>query len=460
MGFFPPIKMKRARSADAINGQELENVPLAARDTVAKIARAFIGDGGTQRDFSALCEKADLRVPTSTLSRWIVNLDAHGAALPGGEDRGRPKALSDEETRLLVGYILFGNANNLKISLLDAHTFVCEELHLDVVQSTTHNYVTDQGFTSRKMKVKASGYKLNRSEMSDLAFGWLQKNWRLLKLGEVWCIDCTFTGHRTDVYYSYALAGSPQPLLADNISRFTDVIVTACSSLGHFYKPVAFTYNQAARRDRNPSARRTAQIKKLNEILSAENVEPYQLVYVGKLTGEKRNIVPASPDVVRRFLDFYEIEPGQLWLSDNGKEFFPVNGSVLEEHGLKHKGFIAAVHQYQSTCDNYWFGASKRKWRTRGLDYSDGITSTVALLSDITASAVDCGAWFDRNLQLNRDAPDRELVSDLIGEKKAFESDYYRDCMYEYCVTFNKDGRALLNPGDGDQLDGRYWQVE
>ena len=337
---------------------------------------------------------------------------------------------------------------------------MCEELQVEVAQSTTHNYLTDQGFTSRKMKVKAAGYKLNRTDMADLAFSWLRKEWRLLKKGEVWCIDCTFTGHRTDVYYSYALAGSPQPLLADNISRFTDIIVAACSSLGNFYKPIAATYNEAARRDRNRTARRLAQVKKLDDILLAENVEPYQLAYVGKPDKEKRNIVAASPEIVRHFLDFYEIEPGELWLSDNGKEFFPVQGSVLKEYGLEHLAFIAAVHQYQSTCDNYWFGAAKRKWRTRGLDYSDSITSTVALLSDITATAVDCGAWFDRNLQLNRDAPDRELVSNLIGEKKAFESEYYRDCLYEYCVAFNKDGRALLNPADGDQLDGRYWQIE
>ena len=97
MGFFFLKNMKRERSDNQINDQELVSVPLAARDTVAKIARVFIGTNGTQKDFSTLCEKAGLRVTTSTLSRWLANLDDHGAALPGGEDRGRRKGLSDEQ---------------------------------------------------------------------------------------------------------------------------------------------------------------------------------------------------------------------------------------------------------------------------------------------------------------------------------------------------------------------------
>ncbi len=452
--------MKRQRRGSDEETPKLVKVPLHSRDVVARIGEAFVQTGGTAVAFSSLCSEAGFSVPPSSLSRWRANIDEHGNALPGGGNRGRPRALDDEQTRRFVGFILFRNANNLCVALADVRGYICDSLLVDASESAVHNWLKEQGFTSQKMKRKSGGYKLSRTEMTDMAFEWLKKEWRMLKRGEIWCIDCTFLGHRLDTFYSYAPAGSPQPLLNENVSRFTNLAIGAISSLGRCYGPAVMTYNQKARRDRNPTAKRVAELAELDGLFLEYGVDPDWLVYIGKDKHETRVYVAANASIVRHFMDMLAVEPDHVWLSDGGKEFFTKSGSNLEGYGVIHRGFESAVHQYLSTCDNNWFGAAKRKWRSRGLDYNDDIRAAVAFLADLGATQGSASEWFNRNLQLDRDAPCRESVAKLIGEKKVIQIEYYRQCLYEYCIAENKDARGLLDRDSNDGLDGRYWQNE
>jgi transposase len=428
-----------------------------AKEVVAALAEAWIARGQSAKDFSLFCAEAGYKVPPATISRWLVNLDKHGAALPGGGERGRPRLLSDEQERLFVGYILWRNANNLLVSLEMVRAYIFNSLGVEAEKGTVQGWIVEQGFTSQKMKRKSQGYKLDRTEMTDLAFEWLKKHWRMLQEGEVWCIDCAFLGHRLDVFYSYAVAGGPQPLLKENACRFTNLAIGAISSLGRCHGPYVFTYNQKARRDRNPTKKRDAEVKKLNNELTKNNVCPDQLVYIGNDQDEKRVYVSATADVVQMFLDRCELDKDQLWVSDGGKEFWSKEGSVLVPNGVKHIRFPAAVHQYLSACDNNWFGAAKSKWRSRGLDYSDDVGAAVAFLADLEATRGNATEWMNRNLQLGKADPERNLVSDLIGEKKVIEIEHYRQCLYEYCIAEGKDGRGLLTKDPNDGLDGKYW---
>ncbi|HSI21144.1 MAG TPA: hypothetical protein VLA04_05625 [Verrucomicrobiae bacterium] len=113
------------------------------------------------------------------------------------------------------------------MQIADVRAFIAASLGVDVSRTTVSVFLNEQGFTCRKMKRKSGGYKLNRSEMANMAFEWLKKEWRLLKAGEVWCIDCTFLGHRLDTFYSFVPAGSPQPLLGENVARFTNLAIGA-----------------------------------------------------------------------------------------------------------------------------------------------------------------------------------------------------------------------------------------
>lgn len=274
----------------------------------------------------------------------------------------------------------------------------------------------------------------------------------------MWSIDVTLTGHRMDVYRSFSVKGQPPPNLGDAISRFTNAIVTAISSLGFYYKSMLFTCNAAFRRDRKRTSRRDEQVAALDRVLTLYKVEPYRIVYVGKDKHETRTYVPASVDIVKRFLDTYDIDVGSTWLSDNGNEFFPEARSTLASYGVIHVPYPAAVHQYLSANDNNHHSAAKAKWRTMKLDFSDDVTTSIALLSCFDNDEDNIDEYFASNLQLRQPRPDLEKAKMLIGGNALQSNSYYKQCMYEYCIAFEKDGRGYADKDDNDGLDGIKWQ--
>jgi transposase len=84
---------------------ELKRVPKEARTLVAEVCDAYVAQGGSVEQFRSLFSNANYSLPARTLQRWRANVNSVGEALPGGEGRGRPRALSPEEERLfLVGF--------------------------------------------------------------------------------------------------------------------------------------------------------------------------------------------------------------------------------------------------------------------------------------------------------------------------------------------------------------------
>lgn len=454
--------MKRAKRGldddlDEEVEDKLKSVPKEARTLLAKLCDAFVEDNGKVEKFLTLCEKAGYRVAGATLRRWRHNVHESGEALPGGDARGRPRALTAEQERLLVGFVFWKNVNNEIVQLSTCITFLEESFGITMVESTVHDYLTSHGFSSRKMKKKTTGYVLSQDALADMAFSWLNKEWRLLQRGEIWSIDITLTGHRLDTFRSYSPAGGPPPLLGNAISRFTNAIVTAISSLGRMYYSMLFTLNPAFRRDRKSTARRDAQVEKLDQVLTKYNVAPRRIVYVGKPKNETRTYVSASVDIVQMFLEANKIEAGSTWLSDNGNEFFPETGSSLAYKDVNHFAYPAAVHQYLSPNDNNHHSSAKQKWRSMKLDFEDDVTASVALLWCLDMDQPNIRGYFETNLQLGKSRPDLEEVRSLVGGDKLRSNSYYKECMYEYCIAFKKDGRGVRDGVFSDDLDGRHW---
>lgn len=287
---------------------------------------------------------------------------------------------------------------------------------------------------------------------------WLKSHWRLLKQGEVWSIDCTFTGHRLQTYKSYSPANAPPPRLGDGISRFTNLVVTALSSTGRYHESILFTFNQAFRRDRNPTPNRVAEVAYLDRVLKEYNVKSRRCVYVGKPKKEKRTCVAATPDILAQYLALIEVEPEHVWLSDNGKEFFTSEGSSLASRVAKHLPYPAAVHQYLSPNDNNHHSAAKARWRAMGLDYMDDVRASVALLFCLDSDAEHIAGYFQKNMQLNKAHPELGGVTAIIGGEASSNSSYFEDCRYDYCIAFRKDGRGTVERDTNDGLDGKHWQ--
>ena len=81
---------------------EWKIIPKEARTLVADLCDAYVADGGSVQQFRSLFSNASYNLPSRTLHRWRANVKLVGEALPGGEGRGRPRALSPEEERLFL----------------------------------------------------------------------------------------------------------------------------------------------------------------------------------------------------------------------------------------------------------------------------------------------------------------------------------------------------------------------
>lgn len=274
----------------------------------------------------------------------------------------------------------------------------------------------------------------------------------------MWSIDCKLTGHRTETYRSYAQCNAPLPLLDKSLSRFTNLIVTEISSLGRYYHSILFTYNQEFRRDHPSTSRRDAQLAHLDQVLEEYDVAPYRIVYIGKDKNETRTYVAASAAIIEKYLTMIQVDVGSTWLSDNGKEFFPKGESVLEPKGVNHVSYPAPVHQYLSGNDNNHHSSAAATWRGMRLDYSDDVKASIALLHCLDCDGVNIVGYFANNLQIGKDTPSEEKVCELIGGKDILSNSMMKQCMYEYCVAFKKDGRGNSDEVYQDDLDGIYWQ--
>ena len=246
--------------------------------------------------------------------------------------------------------------------------------------------------------------------------------------------------------------------MGEAISRFTNLIVTAVSSLGRCHKAILYTRNQAFRRDRNSTKKRDAQVAYLDKVLQEYQVEPRRCVYVGKVKKEDRTLVHASKEVLQLFLEAVQVDPGKVWLSDNGKEFWPKEGSSLASENVEHLSYPAPVHQYLSPNDNNYHAAAKAKWRAMELDYCDDVRASVALLHCLDSDAVHMRGYFETNMQLGQSVPGVEKVAQVIGGNVLKNNSFFKECLYEYCTAFQLDGRGLVERDEDDGLDGRYWQ--
>ena len=99
--------------------------------------------------------------------------------------------------------------------------------------------------------------------------------------------------------------------------------------------------------------------------------------------------------------------PNCTILSDNGNSFKDGEKDILIDLGFKyHLCYPAVVHQYLSPNDNKFHGAAKRKWKNLGLDFTDDVKSSIALLHCLDECCIDVQAWFHNNLRLKSNIMD------------------------------------------------------
>jgi transposase len=212
----------------------------------AKQYLAWKARGGEKHDFLAFLAESDVVITERSLTRWVAGVKQQGKALSQTVGGNRERTLTEEESQLLVGFVLHNNSQQQEVHLETLKNFIFTVFNKEVSISTVHNYLRDLGFSSRVTRGRNSGFQLDSEQMARMAFEWLQVTPLRCPRDCLCSIDFTFTSHRTDRRVSYALVGDPQPSSKVQLARFTNCVVTCVWADGVPRTPsLLFTYNQA-----------------------------------------------------------------------------------------------------------------------------------------------------------------------------------------------------------------------
>lgn len=219
------------------------------------------------------------------------------------------------------------------------------------------------------------------------------------------------------------------------------------------------------RKDERTGKQKKAWREYMQKVCHDLNVDPSRVIYIGKLTEERREYVPESPDLVRRFFDFYKIKENVHVFYDGGRSFKEKETCVFDELKVKkHRPYPPPVHQYISPNDNCYHGVGKKKWLNLGLDWEDDVLSSITLLQifdKIQSEKVQ--GWFTQNMLGIQERADIEKVMAPLAKKLFDQNPYYRHCLRKYWEQYHPDMLVSSRLVDDapvaieSTFDGAYW---
>jgi len=397
------------------------------RELIARLVGPLEARGISRSVFRDALADAEITVPKSSLDRWVHAHAATGSIFTAEKASGVAPLLDHEQCEIAAGWVLSQNDSNQIVSLASFSKFCAAAFGLELGQTTAHDYLHALGFSSKVSQVKTSGFTIDADALAKMMFEWKRDRQRAGDLkGLVASVDFTFTGHRTDRRLSYAPAGGAQPKSSAAIAQFTNCIVTVVWSDGVNRTPsVLFTLSGKFRFDRVGRKAWVQEREVLVDALTRFGIDARRVIYIGAEKSETRIYASESTDFLRRFFVLYQIPPGVVVFSDNGKSFFPGGVSALESLGFaRHVSYPAPVHQYLSPNDNRLHGTAKSSWRNSGVDFKDDVESSLLLLNHLDVDLAAHGAkWFERNILGLTAASARELIRGRSGRRAQVDYD-------------------------------------
>jgi len=435
-------------------------VPVGVREAFARLAAPLAARGLSQKDYLAALVEAGFPVTKPSLIRWVGALAQKASPFKIQKRAGVQPLLDRDQLDISYGFVLDCFDRNVVVSLASYQKFCAQFFNIQLSQATAHRCLTRGGFSSRKVQHKAKGFTVDIDELSSQMVAWADERRRHGDFKGLCCsIDFTYTGQRTRSVSSYSPIGGAQPKTSAIISSYTNCIITVVWSDGvNRTPPVLFTYNGKFRRGRVGRVAWKAEEEHLNAMMRHYEVEPYQIVYVGKPQKETRTFVSESADLLRQFFSLYDIPEGAVIFSDNGKSFFTNGNSNLTQYGFaKHVPYPAAVHHLLSPNDNRLHGTAKMAWRAKCVDFRDDVDSCCMLLNYLEHDArVHGRAWFCANM-LNLTLASAKTM--MRGRaRKSGDADAERRLAYRVFMGVDARGPQKKRPREvQDGLDGQGW---
>ena len=415
--------------------------PAASVDDAVKTALAELylvqaKNGMTRVAFRADMTSAGIVLSKAQFDRHVAAVEAGGTAISSEKGSGRPVKLTEQQQTILWGWVLAQNLGNHRVDLAGFCASSQELFGVSLSMASASNYLAKGGFASRMAGSRVAGFRLDQEQQRHLLWDWVRRMDFLSKRQHMCSIDFTYTSQRNLLQRTFSPSGTSQPKVDRAMSRYTNCIVTCVWADGINRTPsVLFTYNSVLRKDRDPTARRIAIYKHMENEANRLQIDFDRIVYVGNKTAETRTFVQESDDLLRRFFAYNDIPKETMVLSDCGNAF---GSGVLEDLGFsRHAQYPPAVHQYLSPNDNNLHGAAKQLWRQSRVDFRDDVSSSLLLLNLLDKQTVAHSKfWFERNmLNLTKDG-----AASLIFGAGERVSDLAKERLRAYRVFVNEDG--------------------
>jgi transposase len=349
-------------------------VPPEVRVFVAKVAPALKEEGVSYKRQREIYSEAGYEISGASFRRHRASMHDGEAPLSADKQAGRPRALTEREIMIFVGWLLTQNDEHELVGIRECVGFIKGHLGHELSTGTVHKYLMASGFSSHVGRRRSAGYKLNFNSLVDLYVADVRRFWDLgikhMPPQHVACIDSSSNGWRLLTRRPYSLKGGKRPKIKKGNPAYTNLVVWAVFPDGVNRCPaLLFTGDpQFGERSRKK--------EKLDNLLEKYEISPSRIVFC-----PDRQYVGESQATIQAFLKHYSGLKGCLLLSGAGKSYSKQGIDIVRDWGARHETFTPATHEYLSPLDNHAFGIAKAKLRSTKVDESDRLEPSLFFLN-------------------------------------------------------------------------------
>lgn len=400
-------------------------VPDDVKRFMALVAPGLKCHGVSFDVFRTLASEAGYEVSERTLREHRAAAATGRLPLSTDKHAGRPCALTERQVMVLIGWVLHQNDANETVDLRAAGRFVHHQFRVPMAASTLSSYLHGAGLSSRLMRHRTAGFRLDMEAMLELYARDLERLWQAgvteERPSQVCMMDSSVLGWRLLQRRTFSPVGGQQPRMKEGNPSHTNLVVWAVFPDGVNRCPALLFTSDPYFKD-TPKYRSS-----LQPHLDAYGMDASRVVYVdqGVYVGE-------SNATVQVFLDRYPALKGRLVVSDAGKAYQRDGTDLVVKWGARHLTFTPAVHQYLSVLDNHCFGIAKRKLRANTVDPGDRIEPSLLFLHALDAiPRTTIRAMWRRNLQLGNKEVDRDAVRKVLSPRGKVQQGF--STYHDYC---------------------------
>jgi transposase len=433
-------------------------VPPEVRTSIARAADAFLAEGVSYKRQREIWCEVGYEISEPSFRRLRARVHEGHDPLSHNKSSGRPKALTDRQIMIFVGWVLNQNDATQKAGVDECRRFIEDTFGFAVAQGTVHKYLMQSGFSSHTGRRRTAGYKFDLDALIDLYEKDLERLWGLgikeMSPEYVACMDSSSLGWRLLRRKTYSPKGGTQPKIREGNPTYTNLVVWATFPDGVNRCPaLLFTGD--------PQFTERSRVRdRLDKLLAKYKIDPSRIVTV-----KKKNYVGENQAIIQHFLKHYPSLRKCLILSDAGGSYVKKGVDIVKEWGAQHATFTPAVHEYMSPLDNHAFGIAKAKMRSNRVDEKDRLEPSLVFLNALDSIKPEqVQAMWDRNFLLQHDEIDRDAVREILrpsGKNELEKSDYFAYCKDAYRMEV-----LGLDPEETEQpplalqtgLDGVYWK--